>query len=577
MTIDLFGLPIDGLNVPSFLAGVRIAFVILALLGAGIAAKRRDPRGVGRIVLAVGIVGHALAWFATMFPLPNVYGANGSMDRENHLGWANMVALGFSPLRTFQVNHLHFEPLWPLVTAAASGFDPARVPMVFQWAPLIVGILVLLSIRYVWASPGSGGGSAVEASFAAMGALLLMAVPGDFAGPFRNPWALTFLLKPNHALGLALAPLAALALSRAHDWKSRLFAGFILQLVGWAFVIHMALMVAGFAVFVALSFVTGSGDRRKDLLDVGTAVGVNLALVSPYLVMLLAAYPMFDGTGIHTVSPYAERALEAPLRLGVLLALGAYAAWREYHEGSRLRRILAAQWLAAQIVGFGFPLLGLFGQAREQDEAFYWCRFWTGAFAAAGAFRLVQRLGNVFQSPAPQVGRAAAAAVLLLLPSLVPAWWDPARMDQYFVASREPLPDWISEPMRFVREQTETDAVFAGERDYARWIAAYGGRRVLLAASLNAPADGSHRETVMVAILANDPQSLVREAFDRYRVRYVLVTSAGGFGDPDRGIDSLSANPRLSPVYDRSFAERRVTIFRLLPGDEARGVEGSRP
>jgi hypothetical protein len=100
---------------------------------------------------------------------------------------------------------------------------------------------------------------------------------------------------------------------------------------------------------------------------------------------------------------------------------------------------------------------------------------------------------------------------------------------------------------------------------------------VLLAASLNAPADGPHRETVMVAILANDPQSLVREALDRYRVRYVLVTSAGGFGDPDQGIDSLSAHPRLSSVYDRSFAERRVAIFRLLPGNEPREGAGSRP
>ena len=87
------------------------------------------------------------------------------------------------------------------------------------------------------------------AAFAALGALLLMAAPGDFSGPFRNPWALTFLLKPNHALGLVLVPLAILAIARAKSWKSRLFAGFILQLVGWAFVIHMVLVVAGLAVF----------------------------------------------------------------------------------------------------------------------------------------------------------------------------------------------------------------------------------------------------------------------------------------------------------------------------------------
>ena len=120
---NLLGFGIEGLDVPGLATIARLVFAALALFGAVLSARRVDDRRAGRIVLWVGIAGHALAWFATMFPLANVYGANGSMDRENHLGWANVVALGFSPLRTFQVNHLHFEPLWPLLTAMASGFN----------------------------------------------------------------------------------------------------------------------------------------------------------------------------------------------------------------------------------------------------------------------------------------------------------------------------------------------------------------------------------------------------------------------------------------------------------------------
>jgi hypothetical protein len=568
LTFNLFGVAIDGLDVPLFLAGARVLFVI-AVFALAMASRGRNPRQTALAVLAAGIAGHSLAWFATMFPLPNMYGVNGSMDRENHLGWANMVAQGFSPLQTFQLDHLHFEPVWPLITAIFAGFDIERVPLVFQWSPLVLGLLVLFSVRFVWARTASPGSeNPVEASFAGLGALLLLSVPGDYAGPFRDPWALTFLLKPNHALGLVLAPLAALALARAHDLRSRLLAGFVLQLVGWAFVIHMALMVAGFAVFVLLSWLSGETERKKDLIDAGTAVGANIALVSPYLLMLLVAYPIFEPSGRPPVSPFSDRPIEATFRMGVLLVLSAWAAWGTYRRGSRLDRILAAQWLGAHVVWQAFPALSLVGLAREQDEAFYWCRFWTGLFAAIGVFRAVGWvLGRLrFGAFAPRAARPSAAgaiSLVLLLPSLVPAWWNPSRMDQYFAASQRVMPDWIAEPTKFIKENTEKDAVFAGDQDYARWIAAHGGRRVLLAESLNAPKDGPQRETAVLALLRNNPEELVEEATRKYRVGYVVVTSLQSAGNPPEGLESLRHNPRLGVVFDKTFEDRRVMILKV--------------
>lgn len=384
--MNLLGFPVDGLDPKDFLLTMRVSFVILTVLGVVLLARGPDPRRAARVVLAVGLAGHTLAWCATMLPLPNVYGANGSQDRENHLGWANVVALGFSPLHTFQVDHLHFEPVWPLITAAVAGFEVDRVAAVFQWMPLVVGLALLLSVRFAWGRGMNGPGASLEGAFAALGAILLLASPQDFAAPFRNPWALTFLLKPNHALGLVLVPLAALALSRARDLKTRLFAGFVLHLIGWAFVIHMALFVAGLAVFVVLSWVTRRGERAKDLIDAGAAVGVNLLIVSPYLFMLVVAYPFLSGDGPR-VSPFSERFLEGPLRMGGFFLLSVLGAWTTYRERGRLGRILASQWLAAHLIWQAFPLLGLFGQAREQDEAFYWCRFWTGLFAGVGMFQ----------------------------------------------------------------------------------------------------------------------------------------------------------------------------------------------
>lgn len=567
--LNLLGLPVDGLDPAPFLLAMRVSFVLLALLGIVLLARGGDPRRAARVVLAVGLAGHTLAWCATMVPLPNVYGANGSQDRENHLGWANVVALGFSPLHTFQVDHLHFEPVWPLITAAVAGFEVDRVAAVFQWMPLVVGLALLFSIRFVWGRGMAGPVVSLEAAFAALGAILLLATPQDFAAPFRNPWALTFLLKPNHALGLALVPLAALALARARDFRTRLFAGFVLQLIGWAFVIHMALFVAGLAVFVALSWLTGRDERARDLMDAGVAVGANLVLVSPYLFMLVVAYPFLSGDGPR-VSPFSERFMEGPLRMGALFLVSALGAWTTYRKRGRLGRILAAQWLAAHIVWQAFPLLGLFGQAREQDEAFYWCRFWTGLFAGVGMFQGVEGLLARLRGAGPSGERAptttaAALSLALLLPSLLPVWWNPTIMDQYFQAARKPLPDRVAEPTRFIRENTPKEAVFAGDHVYARWIAAYGARRVLLAESLNLPKDGARRLEVENALLRSGEEALLKEGRDRYAVQYVLVTSNPGEQEPALGIESAMTRPYLEVVFDRTFTDGRVMIFKVVP------------
>lgn len=567
--MNLFGFAIDTLNVPAFLTALRLVFVAVTLLAALVASSRTDARQVGRLVMGVAIGGFFLAWLGTMYPLPNVYGANGSQDRENHLGWANVVAQGFSPLRTFQVNHLHFEPVWPLLTAIASGFDVDRVALVFQWSPLIIGLLLAFSIRSAWtrAQPASSELS-VEAAFAALGALLLIAVPGDSDGIFRSPWALTFLLKPNHVLGLVIVPLAALALARATGWKSRLLAGFVLQMIGWAFVIHMALFVAGLTVFVGLSWLTRREERMRDLLDTVTAIGANLLIVSPYLFMLVTAYPFLRGSSYYSLSFFSDRVFEGPLRLGAFALISGWGAWNTYRIGGRFGRIMASQWLTAQIVWQAFPLLGLIGQAREQDEAFYWCRFWTGLFAAVGVFRIVstvlQRLNrwNIGRE-GNFVASAAAASLVLLLPSLLPTWWDATTMDPYFVAARKPIPGWIEEPNRFIRANTPKDAVFVSDRNYARWVAAYGRRRVLLANSMNRPNDYPGRVALEVALLEDGPTNVVSEGITRYGVQYLLLTSTPMESDPSITVAHLRTYKTLEVVYDHTFSTNTVTIFKI--------------
>lgn len=139
-------------------------------------------------------------------------------------------------------------------------------------------------------------------------------------------------------------------------------------------------------------------------------------------------------------------------------------------------------------------------------------------------------------------------------------------MDQYHAAARAPLPDWIAEPARFIRS-TSREAVFAGDRDYAKWIAAYGARRVLLANALNMPNDQTRRIEIETALLRDGDPSLVEEGRARYGIEYVLVTSEPLDQAPDITIDLLKERRHLIAVYDRQFDSARVAIFRVLrPG-----------
>jgi len=291
-----------------------------------------------------------------------------------------------------------------------------------------------------------------------------------------------------------------------------------------------------------------------------------------YLVMLVVAYPFLKGNDAYRMSFLSERALEGPLRIGLLFLLSAFGAWRAYQGGSRFGRVLACQWLGAQITWQAFPILGFIGQAREQDEVLYWCRFWIGLFAGVGLFQaargvLAKARGFKGGYEPRLAGDSTALTLVLLLPSLLPAWWDPSRMDQYFAKARQPIPDWIADPTRFIRSSTPVNAVFASDQNYARWIAAYGARRVLVANSLNRPSDYLRRRDIEKALLKDGSGALRAEGRDRYGLQYLLATSNPMDPPMEGTLDLLATRPYLETVYDREWTGTRVMIFKLRRED----------
>jgi hypothetical protein len=442
-----------------------------------------------------------------------------------------------------------------------------------QIAPLLVGVLFILSTA-ICLSRGLGGDadSRHEAAFAGFFALLLASAYADQTAPFRNPWALTFMLKPNHALGLAFTPVVLLAMSRAQTARSRILAAVLLHILGWIFIIHMAFVVSGFLVFVALSWLQKRPERVRDAWSVAAVVGLGLVLVSPYFYMLrefVGATSVAPRLGI---PPQSAHTLDGTVRLGLVFPVACFGALSLARGVNVFGRILASQFVAAQINWQIFHVLGVLQLAKEMDEAYYWLRFVTALVAGIGFFRLgrvvAPRLARLAPRMAPRASSSAVMVPWLLLmavPSALPGWWEPPTMDRYFSAGLRPQPARVLAPTAFLRAQTSPGDVVAGDRVYARYVAAFGARRVLLAESLNPPGDFADRVAVESALVSGEPKARIESGRIRYGIRYLLVTPAFLSAHPGASLERLRARPDLHQVYEQGTGVDRVTIFELVP------------
>jgi hypothetical protein len=574
--MNLFGFDVRSLDVEALTARAHLIWWLLSGIAAWLAWRDHRSRERGkpwRNVLLLGVAGHFLAWFITMFPLPNLYGVNGSLDRENHLGWVQVIVAGNSPIRSFQVGQIHFEPLWPNLVALASLYRADLIGVVMQIAPLIVGVLFLLSV-FACLSRGLGDtdDARLEAAFAGFFALLLASTWADQTAPFRNPWALTFILKPNHALGLVFTPIVLLAMARAHDWTSRILAGVLLQLLGWIFVIHMAFVISGFFVFAAWTWLQRRPERARVVVDVAAVTIIGVVLVSPYFYMLREFVGATTVAARLGIQPQSAHTLDGTIRLGLLFPLALFGVWSLARGESILGRLLASQFVAAQVNWQIFHVLGIFELGKEMDEGFYWIRFVTALVAGVGFCRLARiaapRLARLALSAFDERARFAATVAGLLLiaaPSALPGWWDPARLDRYFTAALRDSPPRVEAPAAFLREKTDVKAVVVADRVYARYVAAFGARRVLLAESLNPPGDFARRVAIEGAVLRGEPAALIEEGRQRYELRYLLVTPALLADHPGVSLEALQGRADLRQVFQHGAGEDLVTIFELVP------------
>ncbi|PYQ55720.1 MAG: hypothetical protein DMF78_01215, partial [Acidobacteria bacterium] len=454
--MNLFGVDVGRLDVEAFLSAARHLYPLLALLWLALVLRARRPG----LLLAGALLANAYVWLETNWPLQRLYALGPSSDRVNNLALCQVVAVGHSPLYTPQVGQMHFEPFWAVVTATLSGWDAGRLLALYPWLPLLMACGFALSLYFALApgpaaaadDPDESAWSGWERALIALFATLLSSAPLDYAGPYRVPWAMTFLLKPNHALGLALFPWVLRGFARIRGWRGRIGAGVLLHVLGWVFVIHMGEVCVGLVTFALLCTRWRGEEARQAWIDVASVIGINLLVVSPYLVMLFRGYGVLDSGPRLEIPPSSPHLLEITTRVAplfVLAAWGMVVAWRR----DLLGRVLAAQTIGAVLVWLTYFPLSLLQQAKERDDTYYWLRIQLAVCAAIGAWDLARRVIPRLGLPRWQPALRAVAVAALALPFTIPYWWDPSRMDLYFAGSQAALPPAVREAAAFLRAQ----------------------------------------------------------------------------------------------------------------------------
>jgi len=507
-------------SLSSVLSTTRLIATLLFAVWALSTLKIRRPVWI----VAGTLVWCVYLWAVTTLPLGRVYGLGTSGDRLNNMAICTPVAAGSPFYETHQVGQLNWEPFWSAFTAALSGWNPDRLVRIYPYLPLLVvcafGVSLYLGLRPPGDAP-AGTWSGWERAFATFFALMLSTSPLDEGGTYRAGWSVNFLLKPNHALALVLLPPLLALLARIRGFRGRVAAGILLHLIGWVFVLHWVYISTGMLVYLVLTWVSSRRDFRKALANVATALGVNLVLVSPYLYMLLRGYPFTVRSSDYVLRSIGSHFLEVTLDQGSVFFLALWGGRLLYRRADALSRLWLSLTIGCLILWVAYIGLSWAHTAREPDELYYFLRILSAALAGIAAWDLAQRLGSLFDWAPSKI---PAAILLLSLPLALPCWWDPLTMDSYFPQSVAPLPDPLVRTMTFIRDQTEPGAAFVAGRQYSRYVAALGGRRLLVDKAIHAPPDWRQRYSLEKSLLLDGDLEAGRALFERYGVRYALFT-----------------------------------------------------
>jgi hypothetical protein len=305
-----------------------------------------------------------------------------------------------------------------------------------------------------------------------------------------------FLLKPNHALGLALMPLFASLLTSSKSRRGLVLASGVLGALGWTFIVHWALSCCGLAFYTAIVAVKRRKEAKLELLRCGAIFLVSLVLVAPYLYYLVRSFPVVSfPTGVYPDDPQRSVWGDSPSRthsllfmatldLGPTFFLALWGLWTSWKRGGRFDLLWLGFTAGAYAAFSASAVLLSIGQARQSDEIYFFLVVVIAIEAAIGLENLIDRLGHTVVTVSSRKyrwtrPRLTAAVALLWLPLTVPWWSNPLRMDPHFRLALDPLPERLTSLGTWIRAHSDGKDVFFAGREIAIWIPALTGRRVL--------------------------------------------------------------------------------------------------
>jgi hypothetical protein len=482
--LNFLGMDVAGLDLAAFFRAGRV-FYAAAFVGWAFAVARSKRRAWvwGPTALAL------LGWALTTFPLQRPYGLQVPSDRLRHLWWAATAAAGNPPWESGIAGQSTIEPVWSFFVSLLALRDPARVVAVYPFLPAI-GLLAT-GAALVWAFRARPLQGALVSVFV----LLAATQPLDFLEPFRMFWARHFLLKPNHALGLALVPVVIGVVSRPITARRALALAALLGLTGWVFVVDWALVCTGLAGFVALAALRRRALARGELTRLFAAVLGSAVIVAPYVLYLARHFPNAvslsagDNPSAPAMSPWGDERpaahsllFLATFDLGPHFPLAVYGAWIAWRRRSRVRLAWLGLLTAAYAAWAVTAVLYATSRARAADEVYWFLAFAVAVHAGLGAHAIVLRLAAAlrqFRSAWGTPRRVAAVALVAWLPFTFGAWWDPPRTDAHFAVALEPMPAEMQRLAEWVRARTRGADLVAATPPAAAWLPALAGRRIV--------------------------------------------------------------------------------------------------
>jgi hypothetical protein len=515
-------------------------------------------------VLVSGAVAFSVfAYVAMMIPLQRPYALRPGADRAVNLAMAATAATGHSAFESYQVASADIEPFWRFLMKLASLGNPENVLVVYQLLPAAMMALMALSLFFgLGGTENKGDGDEVrhrrwELALIVYAVLLLNSRPQERLGEFHAFWALTFLFKPNHTLGLVLIPVFVGCWSSARSGVRTVGSGLVLALLGWVFVMDWSYVSLGVLLFPMVAHRLG---QPRDAPRVARVLSLALVGALPYIVFLYYFHWGIEARVEGRVWPipgpwqgYLDL-FSFGYEQGVLFFLslaGIYAmARRQRREDLMLLSLLGGAmtgWLL-YIVAFAV------GKALQPEEFYFYTRFLLSIAAGSGIFWVVTTLPRWIGAKRHDFSFALSLFLVLSLPQTISYWWNPPETDRYYAISLDPIPQEVSQLCEWIREDSSTDAVFVASANTASWITALSGRRVLLMGDYRPPKDYEKRKDLEERMLSPAREETFREAQKRYHVSHVVREK--GFGDSLE----FAALPWLRSVYQ----DQDVEVFEIL-------------